>query len=163
MRGIKDRQMILLDSPKRRCLCSGTELWPRRSSASDLHSDWCPETQSQTNPTKGFYGELLERKDSGRITRSPISVWSPKGSRSMSGWREQASITALYLQKQRHYRDIHWVKKQDKWTKIWAFGWIVLTKTARAPWRLYRCLLNGLPKVMFSSNVALSSQDFWAA
>lgn len=30
-------------------------------------------------------------------TRSPISVWSPKGSRSMSGCREQASITALYL------------------------------------------------------------------
>lgn len=30
-------------------------------------------------------------------TLSPISVWSPKGSRSMSGCREQASITALYL------------------------------------------------------------------
>ena len=27
----------------------------------------------------------------------------------------------------------------------------------------YLCLLNGLPKVMFSSTVALSSQDFWAA
>ena len=31
------------------------------------------------------------------LTRSPISVWSPCGRMSMSGWREQASITALYL------------------------------------------------------------------
>lgn len=30
-------------------------------------------------------------------TRSPISVWSPCGRMSISGWREQASITALYL------------------------------------------------------------------
>lgn len=30
-------------------------------------------------------------------TLSPISVWSPCGRMSMSGWREQASMTALYL------------------------------------------------------------------
>lgn len=34
------------------------------------------------------------------LTRSPTSVWSPCGRMSMSGCREQASITALYLQTQ---------------------------------------------------------------
>lgn len=32
------------------------------------------------------------------LTRSPTSVWSPCGRMSMSGWREQASTTALYLE-----------------------------------------------------------------
>lgn len=35
----------LKSSPGRRCWCSGKELWPHRSSASDLHSGWCPESQ----------------------------------------------------------------------------------------------------------------------
>ena len=33
-----------------------------------------------------------------RLTRSPIWVWSPWGRMSMSGCREQASMTILYLQ-----------------------------------------------------------------
>lgn len=32
------------------------------------------------------------------LTRSPIWVWSPWGKMSMSGCREQASMTVLYLE-----------------------------------------------------------------
>lgn len=38
----------------------------------------------------------------GKLTRSPISVWSPWGRMSMSGSREHASITALYLDNKRY-------------------------------------------------------------
>lgn len=34
-------------SPGRRCWCSGKELGPRRSSASDLRSGWCPGSQQE--------------------------------------------------------------------------------------------------------------------
>lgn len=42
-------------------------------------------------------GRFMETMVNSRRTLSPISVWSPKGSRSMSSCREQASMTALYL------------------------------------------------------------------
>lgn len=86
------------------------------------HTDPLPLTSTQIDALKHkqqmvFITFVEKKKDSSRITRSPISVWSPKGSRSMSGWREQASITALYLQKKHCYNK----KKEDKCTLIGAF------------------------------------------
>lgn len=53
--------------------------------------------EEEDEMTSSTHGSNHPARQLALPTRSPISVWSLNGSRSMSGCREQASITALYL------------------------------------------------------------------
>lgn len=73
------------------------------------HADPLPLTSAQVDALhpqqerkSDLQGEdVMDQSRAQQHTRSPISVWSPKGMRSMSGCSEQASITALYLEQDR--------------------------------------------------------------
>lgn len=51
IKSIRENISKLFCSPRRRCLCSGKELWPHRFSVFDLHSGWCPEAQQDITST----------------------------------------------------------------------------------------------------------------